>query len=71
MTVYYKHGEWGTNVFNTLREGLLDFVDSTVEEEEEKAGLISLNDKDLADRLLEIGIHTPFISGHVCTDIWC
>ena len=53
VTVYYKHGEWGTNVFDTLRAGLLQFVDSTAESEKES--LVLLNDKELADRLLEIG----------------
>ena len=29
VTVYYKHGEWDTNVFDTIREGLLEFVVQT------------------------------------------
>jgi hypothetical protein len=26
VTVYYKHGGWSTEVYDTLREGLLEFV---------------------------------------------
>ena len=65
MTVYYKYGEWGTESFDTLRKGLSEFVDSTAPESE-KESLILLDDKELADRLLEIGavfIFWPHIYG--------
>jgi len=54
VTVYYKHGEWGTRVYDTLQEGLLDFVkrDSAASEREE---LVSLDEEELIDRLLVIG----------------
>jgi len=64
VTVYYKHGEWGTDVFDTLREGLLEYVDETAPESEKKS-LVLLDDDQLADRLLEIGMHSRFISGHL------
>jgi hypothetical protein len=61
VTVYYKHGEWGTEVYDTLREGLLEFVrrycDSTAEREIQR--LVSLDDEELLDRILIIG--TNFI----------
>jgi len=56
VTVYYKHGEWHNKIFNTLREGLLEFVDSTAPESE-KESLVLLDDQKLADRLLEIGMY--------------
>jgi hypothetical protein len=59
VTVYYKHGEWNNSVFDTLREGLLAFVDSTASESEKKS-LILLDDKELTDRLLVIGMHTVY-----------
>jgi len=67
VTVYYKHGEWGTDVFDTLRKGLLKFVDSTAPDSERES-LVLLDDKELANRLLEIGkyANTPFLfSGHI------
>ena len=62
VTVYYKHGEWGTEIYNTLRKGLLKLVDSTAPESE-KESLALLDDEQLADRLLEIG--AVFISGYI------
>jgi hypothetical protein len=56
VTVYYKHGEWSNEVFDTLREGLLKFVDETAPESE-KESLVLLDDEKLADRLLEIGMY--------------
>ena len=74
VTVYYKHGEYGTDSFDTLREGLMEFVDQTAPKSE-KESLALLDDKELADRLLEIG--AVFISGHIymergtlLTDMW-
>jgi hypothetical protein len=60
VTVYYKRGEWGADVFDTLREGLLELVGQTAPESE-KESLVLLDDKKLADRLLEIGMHARFI----------
>ena len=58
VTVYYKHGEWGTEVYDTLREGLLKFVrhycDSAVEGER----LVSLDDEELLDRMLVMGTNS-------------
>ncbi|KIM81443.1 hypothetical protein PILCRDRAFT_8795, partial [Piloderma croceum F 1598] len=57
VTVYYKHGEWDTKVYDTLREGLLEFVrrhcDSAAEREIQR--LVSLDDEELLDRMLIIG----------------
>jgi len=58
VTVYYKHGEWGTDVYDTLREGLLDFVNSAASEKEE---LVSLDDKALVDSRLVIGMHMVYV----------
>jgi hypothetical protein len=59
VTVYYKHGEWGTEVYDTLQAGLSYFVDSTASASEREV-LVSLDDEDLVDRLLEIGMHTVY-----------
>ena len=59
VTVYYKHGEWGTRVYDTFREGLLDFVDSTASASERK-DLVSLDDEELVDKLLEIGMYMVY-----------
>jgi hypothetical protein len=60
VTVYYKHGEWGTQVYDTLREGLLEFVQrhcgSAAEREIER--LVSLDDEELLDRMLIIGTNS-------------
>ena len=61
VTVYYKHGAWGTEVYNTLREGLLDFVDKTASASE-KEQLVSLDDEDLIDRLFDIGMHRGMVA---------
>jgi hypothetical protein len=54
VTVYYKHGGWGTSVYDTLREGLLDFVNRCASPAQRET-LISLDDEDLLDRMLIIG----------------
>jgi hypothetical protein len=54
VTVYYKHGDWGTTVFDTLHEGLLEFVkEYSSGAESEK--LLSLDDEKLLDELLVLG----------------
>jgi hypothetical protein len=59
VTVYYKHGEWGSQVYDTLREGLLDLVEHhSAPSEREK--LVSLDEEELVDRLLVIGKHTVY-----------
>jgi len=78
VTVYYKHGEWGTEVYDALREGLLYFVDSTASVSE-REDLVSLDDEELVDRLLEIGMHMVYFwpciggaagRGRNVTDMW-
>jgi hypothetical protein len=57
VTIYYKHGEWDTCVFDTLRDGLLEFVrncDSAAEREI----LISLDDEELTERMLIMGAYS-------------
>ena len=60
VTVYYKRGEWGTQVYDTLREGLLDFVGEYCESAREKDRLqvLSLDDEDLLDRMLSMGTNS-------------
>jgi hypothetical protein len=65
VTAYYKHGEYGTSVYDTLREGLLEFVDecdSTVEKET----LISLDDEELLVRMLIMGTNSTCIYWQCC-----
>lgn len=57
VTVYYKHGDWGVETFNTLREGLLHFaLDYSAREMEKGEALLDLDDDTLIDRVLDIGM---------------
>jgi hypothetical protein len=60
VTVYYKHGGWSTEVYDTLREGLSEFVREYFESarEKERLQLLSLNDEDLLDRMLTKGTNS-------------
>jgi hypothetical protein len=57
VTVYYKRGEWGIQVYDTLREGLLEFVEEYYESarEKERLRVLSLDDEELLDRMLDMG----------------
>lgn len=52
VTVYYKRGEWSILVYDTLREGLLEFVETYCESLAERDRLVSLDDEELLDRML-------------------
>jgi hypothetical protein len=71
VTVYYKHAGWSTEIYDTLREGLLEFVGEYFESarEKEKLQVLSLNDEDLLDRILDIGTNSDrHISIHSLID---
>ena len=67
VTVYYKHGEWDSEVYDTLRGGLLDSVNDLVERESltasEGEDLVLLDDEKLVDKLLKIGMRTVYMAG--------
>jgi hypothetical protein len=65
VTVYYKYAEWGTQYFDTLREGLLyytrDYGDGLRRAEREE--LLNLDDDALLDRVLDMGTSKKFDNG--------
>ncbi len=62
ITVYYKHGTYGTMEFKTLREGLLRFVENYIDNSSShEAGirrqqLEALPDEELLTEILKIGV---------------
>jgi hypothetical protein len=58
VTVYYKRGEWGIQVYDTLRKGLLQFVEDYCESLAEKDRLVSLDDEELLNRMLIMGTNS-------------
>jgi len=58
VTVYYKHGEWDTEVYDTLREGLLESVEDYCELVAERERLLSLDDDELLNRMLIMGMNS-------------
>lgn len=60
ISVYYKHGEYGSDQFETLREGLQEYLEDYIEGDEHEAGirrqqLEALPDDGLLDEILKLG----------------
>jgi len=61
ITVYYKHGEYGSEEFKTLREGLQEFLEHYISESDSHEGgirrqqLEALPDEELLTEILKIG----------------
>ena len=69
LTVYYKYGEYSSERFTTLREGLQEFLENYIrvgsESDSHEAGirrqqLEALPDEELLTELLKIGMADPF-----------
>lgn len=58
VTVYYKRGEWGTRVYDTLREGLLEFVKDRDLTEQQTLKLVSMDDQNLLHKMLILGMNS-------------
>jgi len=70
VTVYYKHGEWDILVYDTLREGLLEFV-GRCESAAERKELLSLDDEGLLDRILIMGSNSDLYISYVADRYNC
>lgn len=66
ITVYYKHGEYGSQEFKTLREGLQEFLENYIsgsdshEDGIRRQQLEALPDEELLTEILKIGVADPF-----------
>jgi hypothetical protein len=66
ITVYYKHGEYGSEKFATLREGLQEFLEQYIsrsdshEDDIRRQQLEALPDEELLTEILKIGVADPF-----------
>lgn len=62
ITVYYKHGEYGSQEFQTLREGLQEFLERYISESDShedgirRQQLEALPDEELLTEILKIGV---------------
>ena len=63
VTVYCERGEWQTLVYNTLREGLLKFVERCDLTEQETLELVSMDDDGLLYEALMMGMNSDM---HIC-----
>ena len=65
ITVYYKYGEYGSNEFKTLREGLLEFLEDYIGESDShqdgirRQQLEALPDEELLTEILKMGMADP------------
>jgi hypothetical protein len=60
ITVYYKHGEYGADKFQTLRKGLQEFLEDYINGSKHEDGILrqqleALPDDELLTELLELG----------------
>jgi len=64
VTVYYKYGETGTETFETLRDGLVEFAKyySPNAPEATMEALLAHNDEELLDIVLTMGTDCHCIS---------
>jgi hypothetical protein len=71
ITVYYKHGDYGSEEFQTLREGLQEFLEDYIGGNEHEDGihrqqLEGMPDEELLTEILKLGecdlIHSTFFS---------
>lgn len=60
ITVYYKHGEYNSAEFETLREGLREFLEVSQEDGIRRQQLETLPDEELLTEILKIGLANPF-----------
>ncbi len=66
ITVYYKHGEYGSKEFKTLREGLQEFLEHYISKSDShedgirRQQLEALPDEELLTEILKIGVADHF-----------
>jgi hypothetical protein len=67
ITVYYKHGAYGSDQFKTLREGLQQFLEDYIGGDSHEDGirrqqLEALPDQELLKEILKMGMADYFFS---------